>query len=357
MNDQHDNHDELSSYAWDGTGEVDPFVADLERALRPLAIDVNRVPPVPSVAQERTVVVGRIEPSARAGAGQRFAAAALVVLGLGSLLIAYRGPTPVRVPEVEVPGWSVAIEAGEPMMGHNKSVAKAGDRLQVGEWLATGPKDRATLKVASIGTVTVRENSQVSVLADKPGERRLRLGVGAISVFVTAPPRLFTVETPLAHAVDLGCVYDLSVQPDGQSLLHVMTGVVELVSTNASSKIVTTVTAGAECHVRDREGPSVPYFPDASPAFIEAAEMLAMLGPAAETKGGAMVPGMLVQARVQDATTLWHLIPRTTGEARSQIAARLAELIPIPAHHTMAEVLTLDAKAMASWWEAIRRLG
>lgn len=355
MNEQDDNHGELSSYAWDGTGEIDPFVADLERTLRPLAIDTNRVPPVPRVTQRSPVIVGRIEPAPRAGAGQRFAAAAMIVLGLGSLLIAYRGPTPAaRGPDPEIPGWSVAVEAGVPMMGYSKSAAKPGDRLQVGQWLATGPKDRATLKVASIGTVTVRENSQVSVLADNPGERRLHLGVGAISVFVTAPPRLFTVETPLAHAVDLGCVYDLSVQPDGQSLLHVMTGSVELLSSDSASKVVTTVTAGAQCRVRNREGPGVPYFPDASREFIDLAEMLASMGPAGGMKGMSLVPGMLAAARARDGITLWHLIPRVSGESRRLIAIRLDELVPIPGPHTMAEVLELDAKAMASWWDAVR---
>ncbi|MEK6700784.1 MAG: FecR domain-containing protein [Planctomycetota bacterium] len=353
MNEPNAKHNALSSYAWDGTGEIDPFVAGLERALRPLAIDASRVPPLPTVAQERPVVVGAIRPAPRGS--QRLAAAALIVLGVGSLLVAYRGPTPARPRhEPEISGWSVAVEAGAPLMGHTKSAARPGDRLQVGEWLATGPGDRATLKVATIGTVTVRENSQVSVLADKPNERRLRLGVGAISVFVTAPPRLFTVETPLAHAVDLGCVYDLSVEANGQSLLHVMTGSVELLSTDSSSKLVTTVTAGAECHVRDKEGPGVPYFPDASPEFIESAELLAGFGKAAEMKVAGLVPDMLAQARARDGTTLWHLLPRVGGESRRLIAARLNELVPIPGPYTVEEALALDPKALASWWDAIR---
>ena len=44
----------------------------------------------------------------------------------------------------------------------------------------------------------------------------LRLAHGRLSARVTAPPRLFVVDTPAATAIDLGCAYDLAVLTDGR---------------------------------------------------------------------------------------------------------------------------------------------
>jgi ferric-dicitrate binding protein FerR (iron transport regulator) len=104
--------------------------------------------------------------------------------------------------------------------------------LAVGEWLE--PTAPTELVVADIGTMEVDPGSKLRLLATSSSGHRLELAEGRIRARVTAPPRLLVVETPSASAVDLGCAYDLTVLPDGSSLLLVQRGEVSLEAPVAS---------------------------------------------------------------------------------------------------------------------------
>src|SRR2546430_7537410 len=84
-----------------------------------------------------------------------------------------------------------------------------------------------------------------------------------MSARISAPPKLFFVNTPSAVAEDLGCAYTLEVDDAGNSLLRVTLGWVALQLKDRESL----VPAGAAGATRPRDGPGPPNFHDASELF------------------------------------------------------------------------------------------
>ena len=62
---------------------------------------------------------------------------------------------------------------------------------------------------------------------------------------------------------------------------------------------------------------------------------------------------LLGEARPRDALTVWHLLARTSGEARSSVYARLAALVAPPAGVTREGALNLDRTMLNEWRTAI----
>jgi hypothetical protein len=162
------------------------------------------------------------------------------------------------------PSWEVVRLDGSPSVG-SKPVADTG-RIGVGEWLQTDASSRARIGIGEIGSVEVEPNSRIRLLAAKPNENRIALAHGEISAVVSAPPRLFFVDTPASTAVDLGCAYKMKTDESGAGLLRVSVGWVALEWKGRESL----VPAGASCRTRPGVGPGTPYFDDASKALQEA---------------------------------------------------------------------------------------
>ena len=107
------------------------------------------------------------------------------------------------------------------------TTASAGT-LPVGTWLETHADAVAAVKVANIGELTVFGDSKLRVVATNAATQHLELARGHVHARVSAPPRLFIVDTPAATAVDLGCQYDLTVDSRGTTHLRVTVGAVSL---------------------------------------------------------------------------------------------------------------------------------
>jgi len=118
----------------------------------------------------------------------------------------------------QLPGWQVSRLEGNPSV----------DQIKVGEWLQTDASSRARITVGNIGVVDVEPNTRVRLVAASPTEHRLTLERGEISAVVTAPPRLFLVDTPASTAVDLGCAYKIKTDESGNGVLRVTSGWVSL---------------------------------------------------------------------------------------------------------------------------------
>jgi hypothetical protein len=164
---------------------------------------------------------------------------------------------------------------------------------------------------------------------------------GQLHATISAPPRLFIVETPSAVAVDLGCSYTLKVDKAGRSILHVTAGWVALELKGRES----IVPAGAVCVTQPGKGPGTPYFDDASEKFQNALSKL-------DFQNGGMnaLSIVLSEAREYDTLTLWHLLSRVRGLARERVYERMAALIPPPAGVTKEGVMKLD-KGMLDLWK------
>jgi hypothetical protein len=202
-------------------------------------------------------------------------------------------------------------------------------------WVKTGRTGwieatvRTTLPIGDIGSVDLEPNTRLRVLIDRADQHRLRLAHGTIHAKITAPPRLFFVETKSGTAIDLGCEYDLHVDEQGSGTLRVTKGWVSF----QRQELESVVPAGALCRIRAGTGPGLPYFEDASPEFARAAD-------------SESIDSILTSARLRDTLTLWHLLLRVPVADRARIYDRMTALTPLPPSISRQGVLALDPQTM-----------
>jgi hypothetical protein len=244
--------------------------------------------------------------------------------------------------------WEVASLTGTPRIGDEK--IRSSGKLRVGEWLETDNASTAKIKVAEIGYVDIDPNSRVQLVRTRETEHRISLAQGKLSALILAPPRLFIVDTPSATAVDLGCAYTLEVDAFGGSLLQVTSGWVSFVHQGRE----TYIPAGASCRTQKGRGVGTPYFEDASADFKAA---LAKVDFGKANQAELAIHLLLVEARIQDALTLWHLLGKPlpiqirTSELRGKIYDRLTELTPPPDGITRQGILNGNKRMLNLWWE------
>jgi len=257
-------------------------------------------------------------------AAWQWAAASLVAIGA----VSWYATRPA------LPSWQVSRLEG----------SAAVDKIKVGEWLETDGSSRARIAVGDIGVVDVEPNTRIRLVAASPTEHRLTLARGEISATVSAPPRLFLVDTPASTAVDLGCAYKIKTDASGDGVLRVTSGWVSLEWKGRESL----VPAGANCRTRPGTGPGTPYFEDAPEALQQALAAFDF------GKGGEESLGtILSQARVRDTLSLWHMLSRVETGDRVRVLDRMVELVPLPAGVTRERALQLDPATLKSWREEL----
>ncbi|MEK6769110.1 MAG: hypothetical protein AABY85_09005, partial [Gemmatimonadota bacterium] len=195
-----------------------------------------------------------------------------------------------------------------------------------------------------IGEVEIEPNTRVRLVTARATQHRLALERGTIHARISAPPRLFFVETPSALAVDLGCAYDLTVDEYGNSVLHVTLGWVSFEEGGRESL----VPAGMWSITRTGLGVGTPFADDAPEAMRRALIAFDF------ERGGDSALGLVLRgARAGDAITLWHLISRVDASRRAEVYDRLASLSPPPQGVTREAALRLDHAALRLWWETL----
>ncbi|MDX6695686.1 MAG: hypothetical protein QOF02_3289 [Blastocatellia bacterium] len=235
--------------------------------------------------------------------------------------------------------WEVARLEGSPMVGATQ--LDGSGRLAVGQWLETDNASRARINVANIGQVEIEPNSRVQLVETNAQAHRLSLMRGRLEATISAPPRLFMVDTPSGVAVDLGCAYTLEVDDAGRSVLHVTAGWVALELKGRESL----VPAGAVCVTLPGAGPGTPYFDDASPRFRRALARLDSHNGSAND-----LSIILREAREYDTLTLWHLLSRVEGAERERVYERMAALVTPPQGVNREGIMRLD-KGMLDLWQ------
>jgi hypothetical protein len=203
-------------------------------------------------------------------------------------------------------------------------------RLARQQWIETGADSGVTLRIGQIGTVEVGPHTRLRIIADRPEEHRLALAHGGIHAKISAPPRLFFVDTAAGTAIDLGCEYSLVTDDAGAGVLRVTRGWVSFQWRGRESL----VPAGAMCLTKAHSGPGIPYFEDASDNLKQAAD------------GAMNLDVILAEARVRDTLTLWHLLSRMAETDRGRVYDRIAALTPVPAGVSREKVLLLDPEAL-----------
>ena len=237
--------------------------------------------------------------------------------------------------EVEGSGGAVRIDGGRI---RNKG------RLAVGETLETGDSSTARVAVSEIGQVELDPNGRIRLLQTGQSEHRIALDRGLIRATISAPPRLFFVNTPAAEAIDLGCVYTLQVDDSGRTLLHVTLGWVALV--RGGREVY--VPRYAMCKARPGIGPGTPFFEDASETFVGLLERFDF-----ENGDDDVFKALLGEARERDTFTLWHMLSGVEGDRRVKVLERMIELVGLPEGITREATLRLDPDTLEAWREAM----
>ncbi len=310
-------------YLWDRSGD-DPEVARLEALLGGLAHDAPLAPLVPR-QRRRALVVGL-------ALGVAAVAAALVLLVVGRR----SGSTAVAAgcDDRGGPGFRFAVTGGGARCGGADAVAGV---LPVGAWLETARGSEAAVRVADLGELTLLGDSRLRAVATGPDQQRFELARGKLRARVSAPPRLFVVDTPGAAAVDLGCAYELEVDDAGQTRLWVTSGAVSLEGGGRSAY----VPAGTEVATVGG-GPGTPVRRAADGALRDAVNRWDGGDPTA-------LAAVVADAGPCDTVTLWNLLGRTDGEARRAVFTRLDALAIRPEWVLEEDVLAGRPEALESW--------
>jgi hypothetical protein len=332
-------------YLWDGSGEPDPEIQKLESTLARFRHE-GQAPEFPEIAAiPRPQFWQRFFPSkSNWSFGLAAATAAILFMAAFGILRWSQKPN-----TNSGPGWDVESVAGTPQVestafGKNTGTAKLG----VGQTLVTDSHSKANISIADIGTVNVEPNTRLRLVAGGSGHNRLALDRGTIHAYIWALPGEFTVDTPSALAVDLGCAYTLQVDDSGAGLLRTKLGWVGFKLDGHEAFIP----AGAVCATRPKIGPGTPYFEDASVSFRETLTKFDFAASTPEERSGELSK-ILGEARQRDALTVWHLLARADESERGSVYDRMTTLVPPPAGVTREGILRLDQRMLDRWWNEL----
>jgi hypothetical protein len=330
-------------YLWDGSGEPDPEIQKLEITLAKFRHQ-GEVPEFPEItAARRPRFWQRIAPS-RWSFGLAAATATIVFMAAFGIL-----RWSLKPERALGQSWDVESVAGTPHVESNAFGKSAGTgKLGVGQTLVTDSHSKANISIADIGTVNVEPNTRLRSVSGGNGHNQLALDRGTIHAFIWASPGEFTVDTPSAIAVDLGCSYTLQVDDSGAGILRTKLGWVGFKLDGHEAFIP----AGAVCGTRPKVGPGTPYFDDVSASFREALSTFDF-GATTREERSAELNKILAESRQRDAFTVWHLLARVDESERSSVYDRMATLVPPPAGVTRDGILRLDQKMLDLWWNQL----
>lgn len=235
--------------------------------------------------------------------------------------------------------WSVEKISGYPVI-ESRILTDQGI-IKVGEKLYTDSESRARLKVGTVGEIDVEPKSEISINETNSSEYKLLLSSGKISARTWSASKLFSITTPSATITDLGCMYYLSVDENGSTLLQVKSGWV-LMENNYRKSLLP---SGTSCSSDISKGLGTPFFNDASVKFKETLRMIDF-----ENRITGDLPVLLYEARQKDLITLFHLLKRLDQESRGKIYDRISLLFKIPQRITREGIVNGDTDMMARLW-------
>lgn len=311
--------DESNGYLWNRSGPVDPVVADLERALAPLAYQPSQHPLTLPVRSRRRWPV--------------LAAVAAMLFVAAAVWLFY---------------WRLEWPAGRPWRMELSTQGGAGrtGMLAVGQTLKLDPASTASIDIARLGTMNVLSVSDVTLTETTSARHRLRLERGAIRVRVWAPPSRFAVSTPAGQVIDLGCVFTLAVDSTGVAYVSVETGWVQL--ENGYGEVL--VPAGTSSAMIEGSPPNVPVYDDATETFRQGVRVIEF-DVANDVFAGAFAD-VRRHARPRDVLTLLVLAVRKQGSQRAALLEQAA-MLATPPQVPPGGVAAMNDSAIWNWFDSL----
>ncbi len=216
--------------------------------------------------------------------------------------------------------------------------------LKVGEKLFTDSQSRAQLKIGNIGEIDIEPESMIQIEETPLSEHSLMLNKGKISTRTWVTPKLFSIKTPSAHIIDLGCAYYLSVDENKTTSVIVKSGWVLVEQNNKKSL----VPQDASCLAQALVGLGTPHSNDASSLFKESLYNLDFVG-----NNEKELSVLLSEARTKDLITLFHLLKYLDQESREKIYDKISTLSTIPQRITRENIVSGDRDTLGRLWVAL----
>jgi hypothetical protein len=305
-------------YLWDRSGAPDPEVRQLEELLSPFRY--QRRP-------ERKRPNSRVWWAA--------AAAAVAVVGTWqtvSLLL--------RTPAQRT-SWQAVRTAGSPRV-NGRAVNEPAD-VYTGQRIETDAASKVEVRSDFVGQVDLEPNSEMYVKESRESRHLFSLRRGVLHALIWAPPSQVAVDTPAVRAVDLGCMYTLETQTNGDGLITVQRGWVAFDHQSRESFIP----ADAACRVYAHRGPGVPWFEDAS------AQLRSALDQWEQAPARDRLAVVLGAARPRDGLTLWHLLSRVPANERGEVFDRFAAIVKLPGDVERSAIIAGNASALDRCWNSL----
>jgi hypothetical protein len=324
MNEPMNNGSE--NYLWDPTAAADPEVAALERILAPCsaASRLGVTPPRRLMQRQKSLWF-------MAAAGSAALVATIVWAGLQYRLTWDTGAA-----------WAMTI---------HRNGALTAESLEVGEQVTTTGQETLKIDVARIGVMTIGPNSSVRLQETRAGRHRVVLDYGRLRAKVWAPPAQFAVLSGETRFTDMGCEFELTIDPAGAGEMEVHSGWVNYAGASAGVGVI-------EGHMVnfDAERISTPYRRGATPEFRETLAQLDMRlaagGEPAELQ--ALADRLASLAADADYFTLLRLLAAHPQLARGRIYDRLAAAFATPVDENHRQLwLDNDADAKRLWWDKV----
>jgi len=317
---------EIDDYLWNPSAPPARAVQIVEQRLAPARFESVRAPLNLPASSRRP---RRLDPRLLA------LAAGLVLVAGASAFSWWRWSWPADAP------WPVTIQAGPSASG---AVAS---RLGLDRRLELATDTSAHVQIARIGGMTVDPGSALVLTETRSRRHRVQLDRGTVHVRVWAPPARFALETPAGSVIDLGCIFDLSVDARGIARLRVDTGWVQLANGWGDSL----VPAGASSVMAAASRPGVPLYDDAAPPFHAAVRTLEE-DPDAAARTRA-IDAIVSTARIRDVLTLLVLANAAPAPAKRPLFDRAARLFPPPADVSVDAILAGDSLQLWRWCDAL----
>lgn len=315
-----------ADYLWDGTGTPDPFVAELERVLRPLRYQ------------------GRVPTPATGGARR---AKWVLVAAIAASVALLSVVTYVLLPAPGVPAAPVSwtLEGVGRVKTGAATVEGAGD--VVGRLVETGPGASATLTSTRGAVLTVGELSRVRLFDLGDEAQRVRLEQGSVFSQPTKSPR--AVEVELAHGVAViepGTACLIAVNEGQGGGIEVKHGDVRIDGTGVTTRLG----GGGRVPIRP-DGLGTPRSGQAGAALEGALSKFDEARAAGDHAAQRMLLGDVLKAAGSgDDVTLWNLMYRVDDEGRKRIVGRARQLTKSMWQVDFDGLMRLDRDAMEAWW-------
>lgn len=333
------------AYLWDRSAPVDPFVADLERTLAPLAHRGGRL----EAARGREGVRAR---GLREWRWVAIVSAALAVVLGGTLLVLQRQHTPaLPAPAAhEGAGWTVTGTGFTTSEGPPVTTA---DGVRPSTLVATDSGRTAALTSALGSVIEVAPGTRVGLVHAGGLAQRLVIESGTLFVQASVAKSDMHIASAAGEVtVSPGAACMVRVSEGGAGRVEVKTGQVRIDRDGVQARVA------AQCAVAlSARGPGTPVRSDAPRALAEVLAKLDDLRAPADAASMKMADDLLGKAlsvcTQRDQATLWNLAQRATPGQRKQVIARAMALSTVVHKADTDALMRADAAAMDVWWSMI----